>query len=491
MMPKANEYLTGGKEFDTLQDKARVEREKRAGEISKLWKYYLGQHPITMENQKVMINLVGSVVNRGVSFMMPEFPAIALVNPELDIDVVPVGESPPAERSYGLDDDLSGDEPRLGGELREEGEPPLDLYDTLDGIIHRNEFELFFREAALQASISGHSYVKLIDGEIPSVANLDTESVVKFWDARDKRRVLWYSIYWEDGDISYRQDIVPMLVAGMDSDGWIISDWERKAGKSWSKTNEDVWGYPFSPIVEWPNLPVSRSAYGLSDIPHAELNDHYSFVAANILKIIKFHGSPQTVVTGATKPADEDEQQIGPDTIIYLPDTAKIHNLEMESDLRATMAFLTMIRKSIFAGAEIVDIETREDISNITNFGLRILYGDQTARTRLKREYLGRAISETARRMLSMELDIDYDTVPKAVVYWPESLPISETEIANVQILDQQLGIKSKQTMAEERNLNWQREKGRLDTEADEKEERQANFMLANQMKGLSDAERE
>ena len=425
-----------------LGDKGNEERQDRAKRIKGYWAYYTGQHVPQLKvlegqyDDNVTINMAGSVVDRGVAFMLPAPPRLSLPSADTAVDVVP--EQGAATQQRGAADVAER---------------------ALQEFVRANDIEMILWHALTAGFVTGHTFFKLVPQPgIPyvRVVHLKTENVTVWWDALDVTRVKWYEVHWQYDDDQWRQDIFP------ENDTWVLEDWvKRKHASRWERKAREVWPYPFSPIIDFPNWPVPHQYYGMSDLAHGILNDALNFTVSNMLKIIRHHGGPQTVVIGADAPKKGDDV-VGPDTIIYLPQGASIHNLEMISDLGASLQIARMLRSAFFAQVAVVDPETyREDLPHVTNFGLRVIYTDMLHRTHVKREIVGRGLAAMCQRALAAR----GLRVPMPQVFWADPLPTSDMETAQVQAIDQQLGIKSKQTMASERGLDWDEERERIAAE--------------------------
>ena len=435
-MPEATRYEPDN---EPLRERARAEAQDRRRAIAEFWRYYEGRHRAQLAvepgrpNDNVVIYLTTGIFDRAVAFMVPNMPKITLVGEEED-------------------------------DVRLKAQADLDKFWEANG------GALLLTDIATAGFVSGHNYVKIVpaidENSYPEIKPIDAEMVTIFWDGRDRTRVVWYEIAWKDAEeTEWRQDIVP----NYDPEGrivsWFIQDYFRRANRArWEQGARDDWPFPFGPLVEWKNWPAPKSAYGKSDLTHARRNDALNFVASNILRIIRFPASPQTIATGVSAPPEEaDQPEIGPDTIIYIsqPD-AKVHNLEMQSDLASSMNMAYMLRGALYSEARVVDIETHKDrIGQLTNFGLRVLFDDQLKKTNVKRALYGKAIA----RISAIALALMGHEYQEPEVHWPDPLPVSEAEIAEIQKIDAELGVKSRRTMAEERGLDYDRESARMERE--------------------------
>ena len=100
-------------------------------------------------------------------------------------------------------------------------------------------------------------------------------------------------------------------------------------------------------MVDSQSLPDRAGYYGDPDLVRPELNDALNFVASNTMRIIKHHGHPKTIGTGM-RASEVQETAVDGFWSVPNPD-AKIANLEMQSDLGSSMAFLQLLQQWFFA----------------------------------------------------------------------------------------------------------------------------------------------
>lgn len=424
-MPALAEYpLT---DPDALSRAASEERGLRRIDIRTAWQYYDGDHrkPLKVKtgqaDDNVILNVSRKSIDQAVSLLFG-------ILPKIEID-----------ESY--DDDLTM------------------LFDE-------NDWPIFLHNIALSGGLAGHVFVKLVPeqpesqgrpDEGPSAAIgrvrfvlLDPELVTVFWRPDDVQKVVCYSIAWESDTDERRQDIVPV------SGGWLVRDLLRRRGRSWEVENEVTWGFPWPPIVEWQNLPRPGSYYGEPDLLRPDLNDRINFAASNTLRIIKHHAHPKTIGTGMEA---KDVQETSVDGLWTIPnESARVSNLEMQSDLGSSILFLQLMQGWFFSEHRAVDMTTfARDMGSITNFGLRTLYKDALDKLGTKRLLYGRGLVHLVERGLAL-----LSIAVEPTISWEDPLPYNDQEeIQGVQT-EMGLGILSKETAAEIRGRDWGQEKKRI-----------------------------
>lgn len=418
-MPQATEYPDNPSEVDKLLDEG--ERKARADYVRAGWQYYRGEHrkPLKVKtgqpDPNVILNLTRKLVDTGAAML------------------------------FGLG---------VTFELVEGDHTPEEEY--LESVWRVNRRSILMNDIAVNGGVAGHVVVKIVppekEGGFPRLINISPGIFHAFWREDDVETVLWYTLNWSE---EARQDIVRR------GDVWQILDYRKNRGR-WELADEQVWPFAWAPIVDWKNLPNPNMYYGLSDLEdEGKLNDAINFLASNMNSILYHHAHPKTIGTGM-RASDVQETAVGGFWTVPSPD-AKVYNLEMQSDLASSMAFLDLLRSSFFSLGSQVDLSTMKDrLGQLTNFGLRVLFYDAINRLRLKRALYGEGLTEINRRVLDLAgKGPDHITT----LHWPFPLPESELEMSQVIKTDLELGIVSKETASTKRGYDWQTEQERIEAE--------------------------
>jgi hypothetical protein len=359
---------------------------------------------------------------------------------------------------------LFGKEPSF--DLPGESDSPMQLF--IDEVWRVNRKQNLLKQLATYGAEAGTCYVKILpDGAvskqgayIPRLVVLDPATVSMDALPEDVETIIRYTIAYAIGDKAIKQVSEHDAETGY----WNITDYESINGARWTETNKQEWEYDFAPIVHWQNLSEPGSVYGRPDITAdlIDLQDKINFVSSNTAKIIKYHAYPKTWARGFTNQA---RVQWGVDDMVTTSDpNAVIQNLEMQSDLSSSLAFIRYLRQSMFDIARSVDIDSLADkLGALTNFGLRVLYQDALSKLEEKRGLYGEGIVEINHRLLELAGAPDTDG---GEVEWPELLPSNDSEIAQALRTDLELGLVSKQTAAGLRGYSWEDEEERIATEA-------------------------
>jgi hypothetical protein len=425
-MPAASTYWTFDSADRDLLHAADDERKARAQIHAQNLAYYDGDHrkPLKVRgntDNNVILNLVAQAVDRTVAFLFPDMPRI-----ELDSD----------------DATTDSDESWLANAWKANGGAVL------------------LANAALSGSLDGHIFLRVVPNDpdpYPRIVLLNGATVIAYWDADDLSRVLWYEIAYQKNGRTVRQD----LIHDPDSDRWQILDYVLSAGK-WLRTGSLIeWPYPLSPIVDFQHLPRPHRYYGQHELVHAKLNDAVNKVASDVKAILRTHASPKTIGTGVQASA---VQETAIDSFWAIPnESAKVFNLEMNSDLASSMSFMHFLTEAFMAQSRVSMLRGGPDqFKNITNLGIKAAFLDMIAKNEILRRQYGQAIAQISQRLLMLG-NRPYAVQP--ILRWSSALPISEAEAAQVAQTEIAMGVLSRETAAGKLGLDWQHESSRLTAE--------------------------
>lgn len=128
------------------------------------------------------------------------------------------------------------------------------------------------------------------------------------------------------------------------------------------------------PIVHIKNRTVSNSTYGLSDLnDFTGLNREFNEKATNISDIINYHEAPITIVYGAKATSLEK----GANKLWSgLPEKARVENLGLQSDLRASVEYLSLLKEAMFELSNVPEasLGKQQAVSNTSGVALHIQY---------------------------------------------------------------------------------------------------------------------
>lgn len=147
-------------------------------------------------------------------------------------------------------------------------------------------------------------------------------------------------------------------------------------------------------LVHVPNFLIPGEYYGLSDLDGVtELNREYNEKATDVSDIINYHAAPVTVITGAKAGnLERSPKQIWSG----LPADAKVTNLELGTDLAASISYLSLIRQSMLEMTGVPDssLGKEQPISNTSGVALHIMHQPLVEVIKRKRPQYQRGIRE-------------------------------------------------------------------------------------------------
>lgn len=348
--------------------------------------------------------------------------------------------------------------------------------EYIDAVFAANMGDILLHTAGQHAGVSGTGYIKIIpDGLVkrgkvyPRLVTLDSRRMFIETQPEDKDTVTAY--VWEamvkdaNGDDQRRKEVTRWETFDGEMNrplSWVIENYVMNRGGRWELIGEpEQWPYPFPPIVHWQNLPKPFDVYGESDILDViPIQDRYNFTSANTSRIIRYHAHPKTWGRDVNL---GDKVSWGGDEMVTVTGDGTIQNLEMQSDLASSMQYLMNLRQSIFDITRTVDISSMADkVGQLTNFGLRVLYGDAIAKLATKQALMGEALEELIYRLLVLG---EFTNTDPGIVVWPDNLPRNEFEDLQAATLELNAGLVSKQTVAGEHGRDWETEMERMQDE--------------------------
>lgn len=328
---------------------------------------------------------------------------------------------------------------------------------ALEAMWAGNHLPLWCQDVGVTGAVAGHVYVKLAPTALGGVRliRLNPRYVTLCWRADDFETVLAYRLQWQSGDNFSRQDVVDL------GGSWLVRDLTMTRGaRDWTVTGEVVWPWAWAPIVDWKNLPNPEGPYGQPELVNPELNDVANFVASNTARILKFHAHPKTVGTGMQATEIKETAVDGLWTVAN--PAAQIRNLEMQSDLGSSAAFLEFVQAQFYAEHRAVNLASMKDrIGQLTNFGLRTLFKSALDKLQTKRSLYGMGLAEVSRRALLLMGHGDWPVS----VSWGDPLPYNRLEQVQALQLERDMQIVSRKTVATELGRDWETEQARIEDE--------------------------
>lgn len=424
--------MTATQEYNVLYwDQIAQEEQTRQSVYKRNWSYYRGEHArlLSVEpggaDDNLVMNLYAYIVDKGVSFL------------------------------FGKE---------VGFQIEEGRDTPEEQY--LREMWATNKRMTLLHNLALNGANCGHCFVEIVprDGLPPRLINLDPAIVRPQWDADDLEKVLWYKIEYpslnpKTNKIEYKKRMIEWLEA---TNTWLITKYIKKDKMvEYQQDGERIaWEYPFSPIVDWQNLPAPNEYFGKPDITSLAGQNAINFNLSNTQSILRYHGHPQTVGSGFSV----DTLKVAPNKAIVLPDKdSKLWNLEMQSDGNATDKFLERLIDLFMMVNHTPNMSpTKVSIGALSGFALRVLYGDLLDITETKRRLYGDGMEEVDRRVRILNGATD---VKPTKQMWQSPLPENKGELIDQLTKEMDAGVTSKETAQQELGRDPETEKARLESE--------------------------
>ena len=421
-MPAATSYDPNSR---TIRDAVEAEMRHRRAEIGANREYYNGiqAKPLLDDRDNVVINLCRQVVDETISFLVAGMP-------KFDLDAALAQKS--------------------------------DLETWLDECWERSGGAALITDMAQNGALTGQIYVRvapMADG-YAQIVNLDPANICTVWSAEDYREILWHELHWSTTNPQGVKDNFRLDIVNRET-SWSIIPY-KQVGGTWEINGDSAeWFAPIPPVITWQHLPSANLFYGHHELPHRRLNDSINKVASDIQSILRYHAFPTTVGTGFTA---GDVEKTSIDGFLTVPATdAKIYNVEMQSDLSASLNTLERLREQFFAQARVVIMRGDPDaFRGITNLGIRTAFMPMIAKTRTLRLQYSKGLAKVSQLCLLLAGKPFLDE-PK--VRWEDSLPVDMVE--QMAVLQQQMaaGLLSKQTASERLGLNYEVEQKQITTE--------------------------
>jgi hypothetical protein len=358
------------------------------------------------------------------------------------------------------------------------GNQPEPKQDWLDECWRRNKRTITLLKLATNGGIFGHAFLRLLDGDpYPRVIVLDPQIVEVVTDPDDIDTVWKFIISprpihteADDPELPRRTVIMnPSGKAGQPvraSGPWEIHDQQMRTGGAWSTVVQATWPYPFCPVVHCQNLPKPNEFWGESDLPRDVLHilDAITTVASHYNKIIRLHAHPKVWARGMGNRTID----VAIDSVIMLPgETGELQSLEMQSDLSSTMALLDKLISllSYMVRIPLVAMGEPDGLGAISGVALQIRYQPLIEKTNAKRLTYGDVLVETDRCLLAMAGRLNFGDTTITNLSWPELLPSDPVAERQALVLDDSLGIISRETLSEKLGYSWTDEQQKLANE--------------------------
>lgn len=225
------------------------------------------------------------------------------------------------------------------------------------------------------------------------------------------------------------------------------------------------------PVAYCPNLMVSGSPWGLSDLHDViAINREYNEKSTQISDIVSYHASPVTVITGAkASQLEKGAKKVWGG----LPADAKVFNLEGANNLNGPLAYLQLLKMAMHEVTGIPEsaLGQMQPISNTSGVALSIMYQplmNKHAQKTTQYSQLLERVNDLALRTLALKepylfqwdpemsggtalkpgqdpvLDLSDPETYRTEIHWPAPLPLDVLVKLNELQAKMAIGLESK-----------------------------------------------
>lgn len=279
----------------------------------------------------------------------------------------------------------------------------------LDEVWDDNQRELLFLEMAQAGGVSGNFWMKVVVEEYDPEEDfllselypngrirlllLPGHACFPEWNPHDKERM-------EKIKIIYPIEVEVEGKPGQKKVMWFREEITRNTIKQYlndelieSRVND----LGEIPVVRGKNLVLANESLGKSDLQDiVPLQREFNEKTTDISDIINYHAAPITLIFGAKS----NNLSKGANKVWGgLPKDAKVENLELKSDLAASMAYIELVKKAMFEIANMPEdaFGSATNISNTSGVALHIKNQPLMDLTNMKKLTYGEAIEDINR----------------------------------------------------------------------------------------------
>lgn len=239
----------------------------------------------------------------------------------------------------------------------------------------KNRKPLLFQKILQTGGITGDAYIFLYPNMVEKTIDyvlLDSRNTVPVFENGNYSEVVKYRIVTplNANDKGYVSKIEEYEKGKKST--FYVKDTKPDAQKF--EFVEQVYDIDFIPIVHIENVAMSDKYGGASDIKDiVKLNKFFNEMAEDVKDVVDYHASPVTVITGGT--VGNLKRGLG-EIWSGLPAEAQVFNLELNTDMAASMNFMSLMREAMhdLAGVPQEVLSKVQHISNTSAAALNMLY---------------------------------------------------------------------------------------------------------------------
>jgi hypothetical protein len=223
------------------------------------------------------------------------------------------------------------------------------------------------------------------------------------------------------------------------------------------------------PIVHIPNVTISSSPWGQSDIwDIIPLNRELNEKMTEVSDIVNYHAAPVTIITGAkTSQLERGAKKVW----AGLPKDSKVYNLESRGEMGGALEFIQFIKRAMheITGVPETALGQTQPISNTSGVALAIQYQPMMNRYLMKKVHFSKGLERVNELIIrtqavhepwtlqwdpgqaampesdqATQLDPRDPNTYKTVCVWPDPLPVDELIKLNEIQAKMAMGLESK-----------------------------------------------
>ena len=224
------------------------------------------------------------------------------------------------------------------------------------------------------------------------------------------------------------------------------------------------------PIVHIPNMTISSSPWGQSDIwDIIPLNRELNEKMTEVSDIINYHAAPVTIITGAKA----SQLERGPKKVwAGLPKEAQVFNLEASGNMAGALEYITFLKRAMheITGVPETALGQFQPVSNTSGVALTIQYQPLMNRYNLKKTHFTKGLEKVNELVIRtaaifqpellvydpsqsenpepdnlLQLDPADPLIYKTQIHWPEPLPVDVLIKLNEVQAKMAMGLESKE----------------------------------------------
>lgn len=348
--------------------------------------------------------------------------------------------------------------------------------EQLDVLWEQNDRPTFLQQMAIDGGVCGQVFVRMtLDPAYPypRFVLIDPSYVDVYCKPDDFQTHVRYVIQYETRDELDRPVLVESDIA-RDPSGrfWRMTDRKKLiAGGDWIVTNDLHWNFPWSPIFTTQNLPFPHRVFGLSDIDDCIRRLNQSLNQGLTLTRRREYFLSHQKIWG--KGFGAGEVDLTPGKIPVFGDDGELNAIPEDANFGSNLDMARFIAERTFMQARVPEIATGklDNVGQLSALAMQVLYGPLLSKTITKRALYGRMLRNLTFRAMEVAR-VPLDRLP--LLIWKSPLPSDPVAERQKYLLEKELGVRSKASIAAELGIDWEHERPLIESEQAEDMARQA-----------------